>query len=136
LASLASDQGVRVFDIAPAEQQIGRVAEVADTGENALVALAGIGTGSAQKKLSVLVLNTSLDMKLRETAATQLTFHIQRFGLLLTQEGIAAIHSAWLTTQDPAIKTALAGVVGTLRPSPAVVGQRLQQFAASTGQRP
>ncbi len=136
LATLASARGTKVFDVARAEAELSLVAESPDAGPNAIIALGGIASGTAQRRLSALALNPQLDAGLREAAASQLGYHIQRFGLLLTKDEVAAVHAGWVEAQLPAIKSALAGVIGTLRPNPTLVGERLQQFPTPTGRMP
>lgn len=136
LATLAAGRGPRVFDIAQAEKELVLVSEDPAAGPNAIVALGGIATGSAQKRLSDVALNTQLDPALREAAASQLAFHIQRFGLLLTKDSVAAVHAGWVAAQEPGLKAAFASVVGVLRPNAALVGERLQQYTPAVAPIP
>jgi hypothetical protein len=133
LATLATSRGVPVFDVSVAEQELSLVAEEPDVGANALAALSGIGTGSSQRRLAGVAANPQLDPLLRQTAAAQLGFHIQRFGLLLTKEEVAEVHTAWVGASDATVKAALAGVMGTLRPTTTLVGERLREFPAPVG---
>jgi HEAT repeat protein len=136
LATLASARGAKVFDITSAEKELSLVAESHDAGPNAIIALGGLGTRPAQQRLAAVALNAQLDASLREAAAAQLGYHIQRFGLLLTKDEVTQVHTAWVEAQIPAIKSALAGVIGTLRPNASLVGERLQQFPAPIGRTP
>ena len=136
LATLASARSARIFDVTQAEKELSLVAESPDAGQNAIVALGGIASGSAQRRLSAVALNPQLDAGLREAAASQLGYHIQRFGLLLTKDEVAAVHTGWVEAQTPSIKSALAGVIGTLRPNATLVGERLQQFPTPAGRMP
>ncbi len=136
LASIVAVKGPRIFDLAQAEKELALVADSPDTGANALVALGGIATGSSQKRLADIAMNQQVTTELREVAAQQLCYHIQRFGLLLTKDDVATIHAGWVTTKEPTIKTALASVIGTLRPTAALVGERLQQLPPPNGQTP
>ena len=128
LASIGSGSLSRLFDISQAEKELTTAVEDLNVAANALVALAGIGTGSAQRRLSDIALNSQANENVRETAASQLAFHIQRFGLLLTQDEVIDVHSGWKSTASPSVKSALASVIGSLRPNPAIVGERLRQF--------
>lgn len=136
LAMLVTGRGSKVFDVSPAEKELALVIESPDAGPNAIVALGGLPSGAAQRRLSEVALNTQLDAGLREAAASQLGYHIQRFGLLLTKDGVADVHAGWVAAQQPSVKTALAGVIGTLRPNAALVGERLQQFPTPTARTP
>lgn len=129
LASLNSGRGGQVFDVAAAEKQLSLVADDPVVAENVLAALSGISTASAQRRLATVAINTQLEPAHRQVAASQLSFHIQRFGLLLTKDEVAAVNDAWVASDHPAVKSALAGVMGTLRPNATLVGERLRQFA-------
>ena len=136
LATLATARGARIFDVTQAEKELSLVAESPDAGPNAIVALGGIASGSAQRRLSAVALNPQLDAGLREAAASQLGYHIQRFGLLLTKDEVAAVHTGWVEAKTPTIKSALAVVIGTLRPNATLIGERLQQFPAPMERTP
>lgn len=133
LASIATSRGAPVFDASTAEPELSLVAEDEDVGANALVALSGIGTGSSQRRLSRVATNPQLKSQLRQTAAAQLGFHIQRFGLLLIKEEVAEVHTAWVEAKDAVVKASLAAVMGTLRPNTTLVGERLREFPAPIG---
>ena len=136
LATLVTGRGSKVFDVSQAEKELALVIESPDAGANAIVALGGLPSGAAQRRLSEVALNTQLDAGLREAAASQLGYHIQRFGLLLTKEGVADVHAGWVAATQPSVKTALAGVIGTLRPNATLVGERLQQFPTPAARTP
>ncbi len=129
LASLNSGRGGQVFDVAAAEKQLSLVADDPSVAENVLAALSGISTASAQRRLATVAINSQLEPAHRQVAASQLSFHIQRFGLLLTKDEVAAVNDSWVASDHPAVKSALAGVMGTLRPNATLVGERLRQFA-------
>jgi CheY-like chemotaxis protein len=136
LSLIATNRNSQIFDVATAEKEIAIVAEDPDVGGNALAALSSIGTGSAQRRLAEVASNPQLDPPLRQAAGLQLGFHIQRFGLLLTKDEVGAVHEAWVSADNPTIKAALAGVMGTLRPNQALVGERLRQFPLPTIKTP
>jgi hypothetical protein len=136
LATLATIRGAQVFDVTPAEKSISLVVENPDVGANAVTALSGISTGSSQRRLSGVALNSQLDPALRQLAATQLAFHIQRFGLLLTKDDVTAVNTSWQAAEQPELKAALGSVMGSLRPNATLVGERLRQFPSPTGRTP
>lgn len=136
LAAIATGRGIQIFDVSKAEKDLAGVAESPDVAANVLVTLSYISTAGAQRRLSHVALNPQLDPALRQTAALQLNYHIQRFGLLLTKDEVAEIQSGWTTAEEPAVKTALATVIGTLRPNATLVGERLRQFPSPTGRTP
>ena len=130
LASLNSGRAGQVFDVAAAEKHLSLVADDPAIAENVLAALSGISTPTAQRRLASVAINSQLEPAHRQVAASQLGFHIQRFGLLLTKDEIAAVNDAWVASDHPAVKSALAQVMGTLRPNATLVGERLRQFSA------
>lgn len=132
LASLAQARG-QIFDLTTAEKELALVAEDSDVGANALAALSNIGTRTSQQRLTQVATNPQLDPGLRQTAGSQLSYHIQRFGLLLTKDEVGNVHEAWVAASQPTVKAALAGVIGVLRPNATVVGERLRQFPPPVG---
>ena len=128
LAMMGSRQQGKVFDLKLAESGLLEVTDDPAVSRNALVALGYIGTRPAQARLSDVSTNLQANPIVREVAADQLAMHIHRFGLLLDRDQAAAIHAAWDQAESPAVKSALAAVIGTLQPNGALVGERLQQF--------
>ena len=133
LASLTTGRGGQVFDVAAAEKQLAVVADDPEVAENALAALSGISTVTAQRRLANVATNAQLKPAHRQAAALQLGYHIQRFGLLLVKDEVIAVHDSWVAAEQPAVKSALAGVMGTLRPNATLVGERLRQFQTPAG---
>ena len=140
LKTAAADAGVEVFsilidafDISQAEKEIGAAVEDPNVAQNALVGLAGIGTPSAQRRLTDVALNSQVDESFRQVAANQLAYHIQHYGLMLTNEEVFDLHSGWKNTDNPTIKSALASVIGSLRPNATVISERLRKFPTPPG---
>ena len=128
LATIASGNLSRVFDISPAEKELAAAVEDPNVATNALIALAGIGNASTQRRLSDVALNPQLDESVRQTASNQLAYHIQHYGLMLTKDEVTDLHSGWKSTENPVVKSSLASVIGSLRPNTTLVGERLRQF--------
>ena len=128
LATIGSGNLAKVFDVSLAEKELNAAVEDPGIAANALTALAAIGTRSAQRRFSEIALNTQAIEPVRETAANQLAFHIQRYGLLLSNDDVIELHSGWKSTTSPAVKSALATVIGSLKPNATIVGERLRQF--------
>lgn len=133
LATIASGSLSRIFDVSQAEGELAAAVEDPATATNALMALAGINTPSGQRRLAEIALNTQLNDNVRQTAANQLAYHIQNHGLLLTKDQVIELHSGWKSAESPVVKTALASVIGSLRPNATIVGERLRQFPAPQG---
>lgn len=130
LAHIASGRRNTVFNIATAEPALLAALNDPDLADNALVALAAIPTKTVQQQLAVLASNESADERLRENAALQLTFHILRFGAMIDERDVLALRSSWSAATDPALSTALASVLGAMKPDAKRIGERLGKFPA------
>ncbi len=127
LAELANS-GSRVFDLAPAEPALSAVAEDPQLSTNSLIALGGVGTAEAQRRLSEVTLNAQLPDAMRTNAALQLGQHIQRYGLLLSKPEVADLQAGWKLVETPRLKAAVAAVIGSMEPSSRVLSERLREF--------
>lgn len=132
LATIASSGLGRIFDVSQAEKELSATLEDPEIAVNAAIAMAGVGNAAAQTRLTEIAVNPQLPEPMRITAANQLTFHIQRFGLLLTRDQVVDLHEGWKSTDNPNVKSVLAGVIGSLKPNATIVGERLQNFKAPT----
>jgi DNA-binding response OmpR family regulator/HEAT repeat protein len=130
LAHIASGHRNQVFNVALAENALLSALNDPDLADNALVALSSVSTKTVQKQFAILAMNKNADVRLRENAALQLAFHILRFGATLDERDVLAIRASWASAADPALSTALASVLGSLKPDAKRVGQRLGRFPA------
>ena len=128
LAHISNRNRGRVFDIRPVQQALFTATNNAQLVDDALTALAAVPTAATQKRFQELAVQNSRDARVRQAAAIQLAFHIQRFGLLLDDREVAALHAAWQTAKSPQVATALASVIGSLKPNSQLVDQRLNAF--------
>ena len=128
LATIGSGSLSKIFDISQAEKELGTAVEDPAVAQNSLIALAGIGTQTAQRRLADVALNSQADEGISQIAANQLAYHIQHYGLMLTNDEVFELHSGWKNTKSPAVKSALASVIGSLRPNATVISERLRQF--------
>jgi hypothetical protein len=115
MAHIASAQRNEIFNILPAEPVLVDVAQDPSLSDNALLALTAIPTASAQRTMMEMAVNEIGDAVLRRSAALQLAFHIQRHGVLLTSAEVGKLEASWKRAADPALATALASLMGTLR---------------------
>lgn len=131
LAHIAGGRRTRIFDIAPAAENLGLALDDSLLSASAVQALGEISSATSQRRLATLVLDASAIVRLRETAAIKLAFHIQRFGLLLERTQIDGLHqAAGAANIEPELHTALLGVIGSLKPDASLVGKRLQSFSS------
>ena len=128
LAHIANGQRTSIFNIASAEQGLVLATNDPRLAGDALVALGAIPSKRVQRLFQKIAVTTIADVELRETAALQLAFHIQRFGLLLSLKEVSEIKVSWRETTHPQVATALASVVGSLKPDANRVGSRLRRF--------
>jgi hypothetical protein len=131
---IADGRRTNIYDIRPAEAALFQVAvDEEDLAEDAIIALAAISTKSAQDDLKDITVNASLDEIRRNAAATALRGHIYRFGDMLSKNEKAELTSSWKAAKQPALATALAAVLGSLKPGQRPggqkeVGDRLRRF--------
>ena len=128
LAHISEGQRTKIYDLQAAVPSLLAAAHNVPLTENCLLALGAIASRDAQEKMAELLLDEGVETRLRATAAIQLAFHIQRHGLVVSNEQIAQIHEMWETPGDPALHTAVGAVIGSLRPNSRLVGERLQEF--------
>jgi len=132
LAHIASSQRTNIYDLTSAEKPLLQLVPDRELASNALIILGGIPTRSAQADLVKVVTNKTFDTDVKEIAALQLAFHIQKFGLLVDSKQVSEIRQAYQAAGDPKLNTALASVIGTLMPDNKLIGERLQNFRPAT----
>lgn len=128
LATIGSGSLSKIFDLSQVENELVLATENPAIATNALIGLAGVRTPSAQRRLADIAVNPQMIDGVRQTAANQLAYHIQQFGLMLTKDEVINLHAGWKNTENPDVKGALASVIGSLRPNPTIVSERLRAF--------
>lgn len=131
-AHIAGGRRTDTFNIDAAEDALYDAVNDPGVGENAVIALGAIATASSQERLQEITTSVARDEALREMAALQLAFHIQRFGVLLSEGRVREIQVSLQAAPAGALKTALSSVVGSLRPSPQRVTELLKSLPAAT----
>jgi len=127
-AHIAQGRRTKVFDINPAQAELIDTLEDEQLAPLALEALGEIASRASQQRIADLVLNGQAAVELRRAAAYKLTFHLQRFGLLLSKPSIEALHKVWNSVREPAeLRTAVGSVIGSLKPDTELAGKRLLQ---------
>lgn len=132
LSAIGAGNLAKIFDITKAENNLSLAIDDPAVVMNALSALGTIGTKTSQQRLFSVAVNPQATENVREHAANQLAFHIQRYSLQLSPDDVTQLQDSWNKTDNPRVKAALAGVIGSLHPNPAVVGRRLQEFKSPT----
>jgi len=131
-AHIASGNRTSIYDIRNAENILFESINLPQVGENGVIALGGIATVSAQQRLQEIVVAVDRELALRESAALQLSFHIQKYGLLINGARVLEVQASWQAATDPVLKTALAAVLGSFQPRKVQVDQLLQSLPAAT----
>jgi len=128
LAHIAQGRRTKVFDIKPAQPELLDLLEDEKLAPLALEAVGEIASRASQQRMADLILAAQNDADLRRAAAYKLAYHIQRFGLMLSKGSIEGLHKVWNNPREPAeLRTALGGVIGTLKPDTELAGKRLLQ---------
>jgi CheY-like chemotaxis protein len=127
LATIANGPMARLFDVSSTEDELLPLVDDPDVAGNVLAALSSIPTAKVQSRLAEFANNPRLLPATRITAATQLSAHITRFGMVLPAAEVDALTQTWQSTADVNLKAALAAVMGALKPSAGLVGERLRR---------
>lgn len=127
LARIADGQRANLYNLRPAETSLIRATGQTRTAANALVALSAIPTAAAQRQLYDVTTSSVRSDTIRTAAANQLAPHIRKFGLTLSSGEVLDLERKWRAAGDRKLATALAAVVGSLRPNARRVADRLQQ---------
>lgn len=136
LAYIAQGQREKIFNLAPAETHILAALENPKLSHNALIAVGAIPTRNSQDHLADVALDRRAELSLRRQAALELATHIHRHSLLLSDDAIRKLHSEWSSATDSELRSALGGVIGSLKPNPELVGKRLRDYNRPPGPTP
>lgn len=129
LRHIAEGNRTGIFDLKPAEEALSDAVNDPALADDALIAMGGVPTPSSQARLAQTAFAPALDVAVRRTAALQLAFHIQRFGSLIDNGTLADLQTAYSQASDPALQTALAAVIGSLKPTDEAVSRALRDSA-------
>lgn len=110
-----------VFDLSPHLDALLAATSNMEIVDNALIALGGIATPDVQRRFLGIVESPNYDPQVRTRAALQLGFHIQRHGNLLTPAELDRAVAVSTGEADPAVRSAMSSVIGSLNPNPAAV---------------
>jgi hypothetical protein len=124
---MARDE-IRGYDVRPAREPIVQALRSEDLAVEALEIMGRLPGADVQQKLAAVVLDPARG-KLRLTAAQELIRHIQKFGLTLEKRQAKDLNAAFQNAaESPELRTQLALVMGSLRPTARQTGNRLFQF--------
>jgi CheY-like chemotaxis protein len=116
------------FDVRPAQEALWSALRSEDLAVQALEVIGRLPGHDVQRRLATVATDAGRG-KLRVPAAIELNRHIQKYGMLLEKRQIDDVKTAYSAAGDDAnLKTQLALVLGSLRPSPQATGAQLSQF--------
>lgn len=130
LAHLAQLKRNTLFDLTEAEQPLSDLIDDPNLAQTAIVALGGISSNDVQQRLRSVAFNQQQAADIRIAAADQLAVHIQQHGVLLTSDEIREVANAWQAETNPMIASALATVIGSLKPDSESVSDRIGKLPA------
>lgn len=125
LAHLSQADKTTVFDLTATESPLSGLVDHPELASMALVAMSGIASSTVQARLSLVAGNSQLSPAIRTRAANQLAFHIQRHGVMLTNDQVRELDGVWKAESDPMVASAIAAVMGSLHPESKTVGERV-----------
>jgi hypothetical protein len=122
---------IRGYDVRPAQDAVVQALRSPDLAPQAVEILGRLPGADNQQRLAGIVLDPAR-AKLRLAAALELNRHIQKHGVLLAKQQVKDLKSAYQNPAENAdLRTQLALVIGSLRPSSTQTGGRLIQFQFS-----
>lgn len=116
LTQLADRKQASLFDLKPAENALLTATNDEALGDSAAYALGAVATPSAQAKLLEVGASAARPVPIRERALAQLSAHMQRHGVLLTELQIDEFRKAARQETDPQLQSAFAATLGSLQP--------------------
>lgn len=126
LARLARKE-VSGYDIEPAEGAVLRALRSNELAIPAAEAAARLGP-KAQRELAMVLLDGKRPVDVRAKAAEELMLSLQLRGSSLLPPQVEGLHTLYKTTPETKIKITVAQVLGSLRPTSADTGRRLQGY--------
>ncbi len=106
-----------VYELTPAEEPLKLAISRPEVGLDAVIALAAVPTATAQNHLVEAAVNPTYDAPLRAQAANQAAAHIRRHQSQLSDDLRKQLVESWSQEADPAVRTALASVIGVQGPN-------------------
>jgi hypothetical protein len=131
LSYIAASRRNDVYDLKPAETALTSGLVDPEIAHACLLGLSSIATQTSQQTLLSSALLEQNSPETRRTAAYQLAYHIQRYGWLLDNGSVNELHQTHESTTDSELATALAAVIGSLKPNSQLVGERLRNFESA-----
>lgn len=128
LSYISAGRRTNLFDLSPAETALNSGVNDPKLARECLIALAGIPKKSVQQTLLSTALQMQLDPQIRTISGYQMAYHVQRHGWLLQDSDIKDLHRVHDNEAESDVATALAAVIGSLKPNAKLIGERLQDF--------
>jgi CheY-like chemotaxis protein len=125
------------YSVRAAEDVILKALRSDELGGLAVEAAGRLPGRRAQRELADMVLDDAIRPEIRLLAAQELNRNIQQNGPVLPKEGVVALNELAQKAADQRLRTAVAQVMGSMRPGATRTGLRLQQYQpAPAGEAP
>ncbi len=121
-----------IYSLSIAESALAEALNDASVVTNAIVAYGAIGRPDVQSRLMEYATAPGLDATQRQRAALYLSFHLKRFGLLLSPSELQQLQDGFDDEADPGVKSLLSAAIGAIPREAGVVAPLLQQFPSTS----
>lgn len=120
------------YDVRPAEGVLRTALRNDDYADNAIDAVARIGTAESQQDLLTLAISGSRPAALRVKAADAAVRHIQSFGKLANATQLQAVSTGAVSEADPAVKSKLIVLSALISAKPGDLAKAIQGFSPAS----
>lgn len=114
------------YDVRPAQSTLIQALGNDELAPIAAAVLALLGGKASQQALADLVINGSRSEEVRAEAAKYLRASMQRHGIFLKPEQLAALVQLAATAENPALRVEAVRIANSLKPDPSADGSRLK----------
>lgn len=119
------------YDIRPAEDALVPAMRIPELSKPSITAVGRMMTRTAQRELANVVLDDKSPPEIRVQAAGELNRSIQTLGTVLLRTQIDSLAQTYAKAEDGPLKTNLATIFGSMKPSATITGERLRQYQPS-----
>lgn len=125
-----------IYSLSAAEAALAEALSDPEVAANAIVAYGSIGRPEVQTRLMEYAIAPGPDATQRQRAALHLSFHLKRYGLLLSPGELQKLQDAYEAESDPGVKSLLAATIGAIPRDAGVVAPLLREFPAAASPGP
>lgn len=129
LQFVSSGQRQVLYNLTRIEPQLLAAVENVQLAPQLLPVVGSLPTAAAQTRVASLASDSSISNDVRIGAIRQLTRHVRRHGLLISQQQVNALHQVWMDASNPQLSSELSALKGIFRPDDTLIGERLKGAA-------